>query len=90
MSKKNQANEGPQDTESGSPDSGKVLPFRRPAPQPTLNRWGADGLNKETQLKRFKKEKQPTSIWKDKFTQALQIILLAIGVLLALKNCGKI
>ncbi|NBO39442.1 hypothetical protein EBU99_12765 [bacterium] len=77
MSEENNSTEG----------SAKVLPFKRPSPQPTLTRRpGAVAA-----LRAHKGKTQgPQSKWKGRLVQGLQLGLLALGAILALKNCGKI
>ncbi|MBM3382456.1 MAG: hypothetical protein FJY29_08455 [Betaproteobacteria bacterium] len=67
----------------------KVLPFRRPTPQPTLPRRNP-AVPGATARGKGKRPESRGEAWKGKVFQVLQLAILAAAVVLALKNCGKI
>ena len=68
--------------------SAKVLPFRKPpVVQNTLPRRKGGFAGKKEGSQR---SESASSAWKGKLAQALQFSLLAVGLLLALRNCGKL
>ncbi|MEN9824931.1 MAG: hypothetical protein RI953_676 [Pseudomonadota bacterium] len=82
----------PESSENGRPfeaeASAKILPFRKPeAVQSTLPRrkGGLSGKREGSQ-----RPGSDSSPWKSKLAQALQIGLLVVGLLMALRNCGKL
>jgi hypothetical protein len=90
MNHDNNSNSDQDTNESQENSLGKVLPFRRPAPQPTLVRRPGNGVGTNQGVGRDKSKSAASAPWKGKVAQALQIVLLAAAFLLALKNCGKI
>jgi hypothetical protein len=87
MSDNENSNHSGNDPQADKP--GKVLPFRRPGPQPTLPRRTSAASGSSLRGKGKANSSQVNS-WKGKAFQALQFALLAAAILLALKNCGKI
>jgi hypothetical protein len=83
-------NSNPNKPEQQDNGDGKVLPFRRPSPQPTLPRRAATTPSNGPTRNKGKVPQARGNTWKGKAFQALQIALLVVGFLLALKNCGKI
>jgi hypothetical protein len=90
MNQDNKSNSDQDTNESQENSFGKVLPFRRPAPQPTLVRRSGSSAGTNQGFGRDKSKSATSAPWKGKVAQALQIVLLAAAFLLALKNCGKI
>lgn len=90
MNKDNNSNSDQSKDENQESSLGKVLPFRRPAPEPTLVRRSGNGVGTNQGVGRDKSKSAASAPWKGKVAQALQIVLLAGAFLLALKNCGKI
>lgn len=70
--------------------SGKVLQFKRPATavQPTLRRRAAPPAASQFAPKAIQKSLKG-DLMKSRIAKGLQLGLLAFGLLLALKNCGK-
>ncbi len=89
---------GPNDTETNNSNgesdengaSGKVLQFKRPATavQPTLRRRAATPAAPQFAPK-AKQKSLKGDLMKSRIAKGLQLGLLAFGLLLALKNCGK-
>jgi hypothetical protein len=68
--------------------NGKILPFRRQAPvQPTLRR--RPGATTNQMHKKNSKNSLKPALWKSRLAKGLQLGLLVVAALLALKNCGK-
>lgn len=84
--KTNQADSNETETASGT-----VLPFRKPStsPHPTLQRR-SQRLQSKRQTREPSVSKQGTGSAKIGFAGVLQVVLLALAFLLALKNCGKL
>ncbi|MFZ9520150.1 MAG: hypothetical protein ACO3A4_06695 [Silvanigrellaceae bacterium] len=81
----NNEQEGP----FGSEPSAKVLPFRKPAAiQTTLPRRKPHQAGKSGSA--ANQTNHPAKPWKGRVAQFVQLALLVLGVLLALKNCGKL
>jgi hypothetical protein len=77
-------------TQSSGDPVAKVLPFRRPSPQPTMARRAGGMVTKGAPEKSGRGQKPGQAAWKTKAAHLLQGLLLAGALLLALKNCGKI